>query len=500
LKAAGALLIGKTNLDQFATGLNGLRTPKIAPRNALDPSIVPGGSSSGSGVVVAHGIVPFSLGTDTAGSGRVPAALNNIVGLKPTLGALSTRGVVPACRTLDAVSIFALTIEDAHTVFRIAAAYDGHDPFSKKVPAPRPSRPPAFTLGVPRSDQLVFLGDAAAQRQGFDRAVGALEAVGAQVHEFDIAPFFEIAQMLYQGPWVAERAVVIAPLLARSPQSVLPVIQEIVGVGDNQSAADTFRAIYRLAELRRIIEPTLQLCDGLCVPSIPGVVTVEEMLAAPIEANNQLGTYTNFVNLLDLCGLALPLPMGADGRPGSVTLLAKAGRDGFLAALGAILEADVSRTLGATSWPAPMPEAAASDGYGAAPGEIEIAVCGAHMSGLPLNGELTRLGARFCRAARTTADYGFFALPGSPPRPGLVRREDGSGARVAVEVWALPEDAVGPFLAGIPAPLGLGTIRLADGTNPKGFLCEAVACAAARDVSDIGDWRRVVAAEVGPSS
>lgn len=489
LQAAGALLIGKTNLDQFATGLNGMRTPYGAPRNAIDPAIVPGGSSSGSAVAVAQGIVAFALGTDTAGSGRVPAALNNIVGLKPTLGALSTRGVVPACRTLDAVSVFALTVADAHAVFRVAAGYDEADPYARRVATPPARLPAALNVAVPAIDGLEFAGDTV-QRASFEAGVALLEAAGATVVPFDFAPFAEVAEMLYYGPWVAEREVVVGPLIAQDPEAVLPVIRDVVAVADRQSAADAFRAQYRLKALARAVEPVIAGADVIAVPSIPTFVGVADIEADPIGANSLLGLYTNFVNLLDLCGIAVPLPPREDGRPGSMTLLAPAGADGKAAAVAAILERAGMRTLGATGWARPpAPEAAT----GADEGEMELVVCGAHMSGLPLNHELTRLGGRFLRKTTTTADYRFYALEGKPARPGLVRQADGGGGPIAVEVWALPTSAVGTFLAGIPSPLGLGTLRLADGTSPKGFLCEAAAVANARDVTALGDWRAVIA-------
>ncbi|GAB5376823.1 MAG: allophanate hydrolase [Acuticoccus sp.] len=491
LVAAGALVIGKTNLDQFATGLNGLRTPGPAPRNAIDAGIVPGGSSSGSAVAVAHGLVPFALGTDTAGSGRVPAALNNLVGLKPTLGALSNGGVLPACRTLDTISVFALTVDDAAVVFDAAAGYDAAEPFSRTLPMAPPALPAPLRIAVPEAAGLAFAGDTM-QAASFAAGIALLEGEGAATTRFDIAPYFDVAAMLYNGPWVAERAVVIADLLARDPEAVLPVIRDVVGVAEGQSAADAFRGRYRLAEMKRhVAEKLFAEADVMCVPSIPTFVSVAALRADPIGANSLLGTYTNFVNLLDLCAMAVPLPPREDGRPGSMTLIAPAGADARLAAVARLLERAGTRTLGATGWPRPMAEAAPA---AATADEMEIVVCGAHMSGLPLNGELTRLGGRFLRKTATTPDYAFYALPGTPPRPGLVRQADGEGGAIAVEVWALPAAAVGPFLAGIPQPLGLGTVRLADGTAPKGFLCEWVACRDARNVTTLGDWRAVIAA------
>ncbi|MCL5776288.1 allophanate hydrolase [Limibaculum sp. FT325] len=495
LRAAGALVIGKTNLDQFATGLVGVRTPHPVPLNAIDPAIVPGGSSSGSAVAVARGIVSFALGTDTAGSGRVPAALNNIVGLKPSLGALSAGGVVPACRTLDTVSVFALTVDDAYAAFRAAAGYDEGDAFSRRIAVPPlAAPPPVVRIGIPDRASIRFHGDAA-QEASFRASVAALADAGAQVVELDFTPFFAVAEMLYEGAWVAERHTVIGELMARDPEAVHPVTRSIVGKAEALSAADAFRGIYRLEELKRAAEPAMAQVDMLCVPSIPTFVTRAEVEADPVGPNSMLGTYTNFVNLMNLCGIAVPTAPRGDGRPGGVTLLAAAGRDALVASVARTFEAAGGRTLGATGWPvsepAPLPARAQ-------PGEIEIAVFGAHMSGMALNRDLTALGARFLRAARTRPDYRLYALPGGPPaRPGLVRVAGGEGGAVAVEVWAMPEAAVGRFLAAIPPPLGLGTLRLGDGTTPKGFLCEAAGVAGAEDVTALGDWRAVVAREEG---
>ena len=427
LRAAGAIPVGKTNLDQFATGLVGVRTPYPVPRNALDPAVVPGGSSSGSAVAVAHGAVSFSLGTDTAGSGRVPAGLNNIVGLKPTLGALSARGVVPACRTLDTVSVFALTVDDAWTAFRAAAGFDAGDPYSRTVPVgPLGAAPPAPTIGVPSRESRRFFGDGA-QAAAFEATVAALAARGARIEAIDFAPFYAVAEMLYAGAWVAERHTVVGPLLARDPDAVHPVIRQIVEPAGALTADDAFRGFYRLEALRRELAPVLARVDLLCVPTIPTFVTLDEIAADPIGPNARLGTYTNFVNLLGLCGLAVPTPARDDGRPGSVTLLAAAGRDGLIASLGREIERLGSRSLGATGWPVP-PAGPVADG--AEPDEIEVAVCGAHMSGLPLNGELTRLGGRFLRAARTAPVYRLYALAGGPPRrPGMVRGAERRGDR-----------------------------------------------------------------------
>jgi allophanate hydrolase len=491
LRAAGALAIGKTNLDQFATGLVGIRTPYPVPRNAIDPMIPPGGSSAGSAVAVARGIVSFALGTDTAGSGRVPAALNNIVGLKPTLGALSAQGVVPACRTLDTISVFALTVADAWRVASIAAAHDPADAYSRPVQLGAPGvLPPRYRVGVPDAASIEFFGDVA-QAASFENALESLEALGAQIVPVDFTPLFAVARMLYEGAWVAERYAVVQELIERDPGALHATTRAIIGSATRLSAADAFRGMYRLQELKRQAMPLIEACDLLCVPSIPSFVTLTDLAEDPIGPNSRLGTYTNFVNLMDLCALAVPVARRRDGRPGGVTLIAPAGRDAFIASVGAGLHAAAEVTLGAT--PALLPHVPRLEAT-AEPDEFRIAVVGAHLSGLPLNTQLTGLGARFLEASRTSSDYRLFRLPGEPPlRPGLVRDTSG-GAAIELEVWALPSKAVGGFLAGIPAPLCIGTVQLQDGREVKGFLCEHSAVAGAEEITRFGGWRAYLAA------
>ncbi|GFE63894.1 allophanate hydrolase [Litoreibacter roseus] len=496
LRAAGALMIGKTNLDQFATGLVGVRTPYGAPLNAVDPAIVPGGSSGGSGVIVGHGIVSFSLGTDTAGSGRVPAALNNIVGLKPTLGALSASGVVPACRTLDTVSIFALTVDDAYAAFAVARGYDATDAYSKPLTPEELTEPATpLRLGIPNAGSIAFFGDTV-QQAAFERDVAALEARGAVIEPLDFEPLYAIARMLYEGAWVAERFTVIADLLATNPDAVHPVTRRIIAHAESMSAADAFTGIYRLAELKRAADPILRGLDLLCVPTVPTFYTVADLEADPVTPNSNLGTYTNFVNLLDMCGIAVPTAPRSDGRPGSVTLLAGAGQDALVAAVARGFEMNCPRIMGATDHavpaPAPLPVAT--------PDTIEIAVCGAHMSGLPLNSQLTNLGARFVRKAQTTAEYKFYALAGGPPaRPGLIKSNDADAGTIALEIWSMPKTEFGAFMAGVPAPLGIGTIDVSDGSTVKGFLCEPAGLAGARDITELGDWRSYLAQQSVPA-
>ncbi|WP_237477784.1 allophanate hydrolase [Lichenibacterium dinghuense] len=492
LLAAGAVPVGKTNLDQFATGLVGVRSPYPPPLNSFDPAIVPGGSSSGSAVAVARGLATFALGTDTAGSGRVPAGLNNLVGLKPTLGAVPVRGVVPACQTLDCVSVFALTVEDAWAAASAMAGYDAEDPWSKRVAlrAPGPV-PPRLRAGVPDARSRRFFGDGNAER-AFDRALKLYTGLGIDLVEVDFAPLFAVAALLYEGAWVAERYAAIRPFIAAHRDALHPTTARIILGAESLSAADAFAGIYRLAELRREAEPLWDGLDLLAVPTVPRAYRVAELDADPIGPNAALGTYTNFVNLLDLCALAVPGPFRDDGFPSGTTLVAPAGRDGLLAAVGAALHRAAGVPMGATGHPLPPGPAAAGAG-GAPAGEVELVVIGAHLSGMPLNRDLVALGGTFRRAVDTRPEYRLHALPGGPPaRPGLLRVGDGGGA-VAAEVWSLPPDGFGRFVDTVPPPLCIGRVRLADGTAPAGFLCEPAGLAGARDITHLGGWRAFVA-------
>ncbi|WP_421725021.1 allophanate hydrolase [Bauldia sp.] len=496
LKAAGALVVGKTNLDQFATGLVGVRSPYPIPRNAIDPALVPGGSSSGSAVAVARGIVSFALGTDTAGSGRIPAGLNNIVGLKPTVGVVSTKGVVPACRTLDCVSVFALTVDDAYAVFSTIARKDGADPYSKAVTvAPLAPRPPSLTVGVPATADREFFGDDA-MRAGFDAALDQLAALGCELVELPFADFFATAALLYEGAWVAERYAAIAEFMEANADALHPVTREIIGGARGLTAVDAFNGFYALQEKKAALAPLIASVDCLCVPTAPTHYTVAAVAADPIGTNSRLGTYTNFVNLLDLCGIAVPVGTRTDGLPMSVTLLAPAGQDALIAALGRDLHAASALTLGATDW-----ALASEPAVPTTPDDdsIELVVVGAHLSGMPLNPKLRAHGARFDRAARTAPAYRLFALAGEAiPKPGLLRTADGNGASVAVEVWRLDPSAFGRFVADIPSPLGVGTIELEDGGAAKGFLVEPAGLDGAIDISDHGGWRAYVAEKAAP--
>ena len=495
LRAAGAICVGKTNLDQFATGLVGVRTPYPVPRNALDAEIVPGGSSSGSAVAVAHGLVAFALGTDTAGSGRVPAALNNIVGLKPSLGALSTRGVVPACRTLDCVSVFALTVDDAWAAFAAGAGFDPADPYSRERPAAWGYGPAqaTFRLGVPTPESRRFFGDTA-QAAMFEAALADLEALGAEPVPVDLEPFFRTAALLYKGAWLAERLAAVDAFMAQHPTALHPTTRGIIDGARGLTAVDAFRGSYRLAELTREVAPILESIDLLVVPSIPTFVTLAAITADPIGPNSRLGTYTNFVNLLDLCGIAVPTRPRTDGRPGSVTLLARGGSDGRIAAVARALQKRTAPPLGATGATLqPTAPPAAVPG----PGEVPLVVVGAHMRGMALSPELVALGGRFLRRVTTTPSYRLWALDGlTPPRPGLTRTrpDDPDASAIEAELWALPAAGFAKLTASIQAPLSIGTIALDDGSTAKGFLAETAGTAGATDITRFGSWRHYVAA------
>ena len=491
LREAGALILGKTNLDQFATGLVGLRTPYGIARNLFDEKLIPGGSSTGSAIAVAAGIVPLSLGTDTAGSGRVPAGFGNIVGLKPSRGLVSTAGVLPACRTLDCVSVFALTVDDAMTTLGVIAGSDGVSAVSRSSYAAGPM-PDSVRLGVPLPGQRLFFGDKSSAA-AYEAALTLLAGLGAAIIEIDIEPFYEAARLLYEGPWVAERYLTVKALIASSPESMHPVTRQILLAGAHGTAADAFTAFYQLDDLRRVRDQTFHAVDALVVPTAPTIYSIEQVLADPIQLNSRLGTYTNFVNLLDLCGLAVPASMRADGVPFGITLLAPAGQDAALAAIGRQFHYATGLPLGALKQKQPP---LANTSAVAAAGEVAIAVVGAHLSGMPLNGELRAAGGRLLARGKTAPHYRLYALAGTiPPKPGLLRVKNSAGASIEVETWALSDAAFGRFVAATPPPLSIGTLELSDGKLVKGFLVEAEAVAGARDISSFGGWRAFIAQE-----
>lgn len=485
LTEAGAVLIGKTNMDQFATGLVGARSPYGAGRNSFNPAYVSGGSSSGSAIAVAQGLVSFALGTDTAGSGRVPAAFNNIVGLKPTRGAVSAHGVVPACKSLDCVSIFALCADDSRAVFDVAVGFDPNDPFSRPVP----DSPAAFAIdrcrfGVLRDVDLEFFGNTEARRL-FDAQIARIANQFGRPRAVDFRPFVEAGRLLYEGPWLAERYAAVGAFIDAHPDEVDPTVRGVIAKGSEPSAVDAFRALYRLNELRQQMQPMWHDIDVLVTPTAGTIYTIDDVMADSIRLNANLGRYTNFVNLMDLSALAIPAGFTADGLPFGVTLVGQAFADRALAELGDRLHREAATEAGATGLRLPVPTPMPGD-----PGDwINVVVCGAHMSGLPLNHQLTERGARLVRAMRSAPYYRLFALTEfDPPRPGMVR--DAAGQAIEVELWEVPAAHFGSFVDGIPAPLGIGTVTLDDGSEVNGFVCESYALENAEEITDLRSWRR----------
>ncbi|MEJ2686151.1 MAG: allophanate hydrolase [Gammaproteobacteria bacterium] len=481
LQAAGAILVGKTNMDQFATGLVGTRSPYGACDNAVDPEYVSGGSSSGSAVAVARGLVSFALGTDTAGSGRVPAAFNGVVGLKPTRGLLSTSGSVPACRSLDCLSVFTRNVSDSGAVFDIARGYDGLDPYSRDDEAllPVTDLSGAFRFGVLAPGELEFFGDGEAQAL-FQKAVEQLEAMGGHRREIDFQPFRETATLLYGGPWIAERMAAIGEFYLRHPDAILPTTRSIIERALNYDAVDVFRAMYRRAELKREAYAELEGIDVLVVPTTATIYTRREVDADPVGTNTRLGYYTNFVNLLDLCAIAVPAGRRDNGLPVGITLIGGPLHDRSLLQLA-------GRWLGTA---ATHPDAPNGQGDRSEATELAVAVVGAHLRGEPLNHQLTSRGGRFIRQCRTRDCYRLYALADTvPPKPGMVRVSEDQGVALEVEVWALPAGEFGAFLEDVPSPLCIGSVLLEDGAVVKGFLCEAHALVGADDISRFGGWR-----------
>jgi len=479
IEDAGAILIGKTNMDQFATGLVGTRSPFGACSSVFDERYISGGSSSGSAIAVAKGLVTFSLGTDTAGSGRVPAAFNNLIGLKPTRGLLSTAGVVPACRTLDCVSIFARTCDDAHKIWRAAGGFDSGDPFSR-VPRPGEDAAPwldvPFRFGVPRPEQLEFFGDEEAPVL-YAEAIRKVERLGGQRVEIDISIFRAAADLLYQGPWVAERLAAIQSFLRNHPDEMNPVVHGIIAGGERYTAVQAFEAEYRLRDLCRAAAKQWFNVDLLLLPTTGTIYTHDQVASDPVNINTNLGYYTNFVNLMDLAAVSAPAGFRSNGMPFGISFIGPAFSDEALLALA-------HRYLGAQD---PLLEKA--------PGSLEVAVVGAHLTGQPLNSELTRRGARLKKTCRTAPGYRLYALAGTnPPRPSLVRDEQFAGPGIEVEVWLIPEGHFGGLIATIAPPLGIGNVALDSGESVKGFICEPYAISNAVEITRFGGWRSYLAA------
>ena len=507
LLEAGASLLGKTNLDQFACGLNGTRSPYGAVPNAFNAAYVSGGSSAGSAYLVATGQVDFALGTDTAGSGRVPAGLNNIVGIKPSKGLISTRGVVPAAQSVDCVSIFARTVGVAARVLQAAAGYDPLDPFSRRLTLASTAWPACFRFGVP--SVLPFFGDSLAE-SAFHQAVQKLCELGGTPVTIDYAPLAGAAALLYGSALVAERYAAVRHFFDAHADEVIEPVRSILAGGRGYSAADLVDAQVKLRAFGQQAAMMWDSIDVLLVPTTPTHYTIAQMQDDPVALNRNLGAYTNFVNLLDYAAISVPSAIRPDGLPFGMTLIGPCGSDWQLADLGQRYHHATGLLQGAMGLPLPAPHAvpgitsqeapvtnavAATRGMTAtATATVKVAVVGAHLSGMPLNSQLTERHATLAAATETAPDYQLFALPGTvPPKPGLLRVAPGAGTRIALEVWDMPVEHYGSFVALIPAPLGIGTLLLADGRQVQGFLCEAQALHGAQDISHLGGWRAYIA-------
>jgi len=488
---AGAIPLGKTNLDQFATGLVGVRSPEPwgACKNSINPKYISGGSSAGSAVAVALGLVSFSLGTDTAGSGRVPAAFNNLVGLKSSKGLLSTRGVVPACRSLDCVTIFSRTTDDANQVFEVAADFDQSDAYA------RPNRDTnkrnygkveraSFRFATPQVDQLNFFGNQEVE-EGFKQAIETLKQLGGIHQTIDFSPFITAAKLLYEGPWVAERRVATEGV---DHKSMLPVIANILATQKEALADDLFKAQYKLQGCYQQVQPVLADYDFILTPTAGTIYTIDQVQADPIQLNSNLGYYTNFMNLLDCSAVAVSAGFMTSGLPYGVTLFSRAFSDTRLLSFANLFQQQLALPLGASQHELPKSNAKPAGVMDT----VEVVVCGAHLQGLPLNWQLTDRGGKLVRRTRSSAKYRLYALAGGPPyRPGMIRDEQ-NGQQIEVEVWSLPTVTLGSFVANIPAPLGIGKIELEDNKWYVGFICESYVLDTAIDITHKGGWRNYI--------
>ena len=495
---AGAIPVGKTNLDQFATGLNGTRSPWGACKNSFNADYISGGSSSGSAVAVALGLASFSLGTDTAGSGRVPACFNNLIGLKPSRGVLSNSGLVPACRSLDCITIFANGTDDANSVLSIAEGFDRRDAYSRANPYLNQSRQygvraGSLKVGIIPAAQLNFFNDDA-YALAYQTTLEQLEKEGFEFVEIDYAPFAEAAKLLYEGPWVAERYLATQPLINDNPDAIFPVVRDIIAKGNDPKATDLFRAEYRLNALKKICDQQLAAVDCLLTPTAGTCFTIEEMLAEPILRNSQLGYYTNFMNLLDMAAIAVPTQITDKGLPFGITLVGPTFSDRTLLSIANRIHASANLPMGASK----LPLTASSAPAIGATDHIDVLVCGAHLEGLPLNWQLTERGAVLKSKTATAAVYRMYALAGGPPfRPGLILDEN-QGQAIEVEIWSIPADQFGSFVNGIPSPLGIGKVRVADGSVVSGFICEPFGLTGAKEITEYGGWKAYMKAVVNP--
>ncbi len=485
---AGAIPVGKTNLDQFATGLNGTRSPYGACKNSFNPDYVSGGSSAGSAVSVGLGLASFSLGTDTAGSGRVPACFNNLIGLKPSRGLLSAKGMVPACKSLDCMTIFAYDSDDANLVFSVAEGFDIADNYSRKNPFPNQSRAYGdrqgkLRVGIIPEEQLDFFDDPT-YAAAYIATLNRLKADEIECVEVDYQPFDEAARLLYEGPWVSERYIATQPLIEDNPDAVFPVVREIISRGCEPKATELFKSQYRLNALKQVCDQQFNGLDCLLTPTAGRCFTIDEMLEEPVLRNSQLGFYTNYMNLLDMASVAVPTQVTSKGLPFGVTLVGPTFSDRALLSIAKRFQKIFTLNIGASGIPKNNVEVTTvtNSEY------IDVLVCGAHLQGFPLNWQLTERGATLKTVTRTAPVYKMYALAGGPPfRPGLVM-DEAKGAAIDVEVWSMPADQFGNFVDGIPAPLGIGKVKLADDSMVSGFICEPYGIKGAKDITQLGGW------------
>jgi allophanate hydrolase len=495
LLSAGAALCGKTNLDQFACGLNGTRSPFGPVPNAVNPAYVSGGSSSGSAFVVASGQVDFSLGTDTAGSGRVPAGLNHIVGLKPTKGLISTHGVLPAARSADAVSIFSRDVQTAWRVLLSAMGPDAQDPYSRDLALHATPLPKHFRFGIP--DHLEWFGDHQAKAE-FEKAIAHCIRLGGTPVFINYQPLADTAALLYGSALLAERLEVLESFFKAHPQAVIEPVKTLLTPGMTVSGTDVFRAQTQLRALAQQATVMWKSIDVLLVPTAPTIYRIDDMLEDPIELNRRLGYYTNFVNLLDYAAISIPSSMRADQLPFGITFIGPAASDWQLASLALRFEQS-NRANPADLPEGPLALALPKRPESADAAMVNVAVVGAHLSGMPLNGQLTERGAQLIQTTTTAPTYRLYALANTqPPKPGLIRVED-SGRPIEIEVWQMPVTEYGSFVAMIPRPLGIGQIETRDGEFVQGFLCEPSGLQGARDISEFGGWRGYMASLKTPT-
>lgn len=481
LLKAGALFVGKTNLDQFATGLVGTRSPYGAPQCVFNRNYVSGGSSSGSAVATAAQLVSFALGTDTAGSGRVPAAFNNLLGLKPTKGRWSTQGLVPACRSLDCITVFAHNAADVRLVDDVVAGFDANDPFSRRFA----SVPSGERIGIPLPHQREFFGDNEAAWL-YDKSIARLKQQGRVVSEIDISSLLETANLLYSGPWVAERTAAVGDFLLSNPEAIERTVLGILQAGLQVSGVDAFRGYYRLAELARAAEAIWVDVDILALPTAPTIYRIGELDAAPLALNSNLGRYTNFVNLLDMAAIAVPAGFRKNGTGFGITFVAPAWTD-----LALIDQAE--------KWCADMPWAVPELDLEGRMDMVELAVVGAHLKDMSLHWQLASRDAEFIEATTTAPTYRLFAMANTnPPKPALFHAAD--GAPIAVELYRLSAEAFGSFVAEVPSPLAIGSVELIDGRFVKGFVAEPRAKEGALDITEFGGWRDYIASLQGTGS